>query len=264
MAKKQSSLINMVLTLFVITTVAAVALGFVYYFTKKPIDNVKKEKLAKALNDVLPEFDSITTKDTFQLEYNGKTEQVPVFKVSKGESQVGTAIEITTHKGFGGDVKILVGFDLEGKIYGYSVLEHKETAGLGSKMGDWFNDPARENSYVKGRNLAEEKYKDGIKVSKDDKTNGIDAITAATISSRAFCDALNNAYKIYCMTKQNADNTVNNAADTASANETPADVAENTKATETAETENAESEAIEAESTENVEPKANEGGQDNE
>ncbi len=197
MAKKQSSLINMVLTLFVITTVAAVALGFVYYFTKEPIDNVKKEKLANALKEVLPEFDSITAKDKIPFEWDKKLDTVPVFKVSKGDTQVGTAVEVITHKGFGGDVKLLVGFDNDGRIFGYSVLEHKETAGLGSKMGTWFNDTARQSSYVKGRDLKD--YKDGIKVSKDDK-DGIDAITAATISSRAFCDALNKAYAVYVNT----------------------------------------------------------------
>ncbi|MBO7481890.1 MAG: RnfABCDGE type electron transport complex subunit G [Bacteroidales bacterium] len=180
MAKKQSSLINMVLTLFVITTVAAVALGFVYYFTQEPISKVKEKRLKEALTKVLPEFDHQEANDI---------DGTPVYKAFDANNQlVGTAIEAVTDKGFGGDVKVLVGFDTDGKIFGYSVLEHKETAGLGSKMGEWFQEGGKGN--VIGKDLSTE-----AKVRKDG--GDVDAITAATISSRAFCDVLNRAYATY-------------------------------------------------------------------
>ena len=183
MAKKQSSLINMVLTLFVITVVAAVALGFVYYFTKEPIAQVKEKKLNEGLMKVLPAFDHQVAEEV---------EGVPTYKAFDANEQlVGTAIEVVTDKGFGGDVKVLVGFDTEGKIFGYTVLEHKETAGLGSKMGDWFQEGGKGN--VIGKDLSTP-----AKVSKDG--GDVDAITAATISSRAFCDALNKAYATYVNT----------------------------------------------------------------
>ena len=183
MAKKQSSLINMVLTLFVITVVAAVALGFVYYFTKEPSAQVKEKKLNEGLMKVLPAFDHQVAEEV---------EGVPTYKAFDANEQlVGTAIEVVTDKGFGGDVKVLVGFDTEGKIFGYTVLEHKETAGLGSKMGDWFQEGGKGN--VIGKDLSTP-----AKVSKDG--GDVDAITAATISSRAFCDALNKAYATYVNT----------------------------------------------------------------
>ncbi|MBQ1652935.1 MAG: FMN-binding protein, partial [Bacteroidales bacterium] len=81
--------------------------------------------------------------------------------------------------------------DTDGKIFGYTVLEHKETAGLGSKMGDWFQEGGKGN--VIGKDLSTP-----AKVSKDG--GDVDAITAATISSRAFCDALNKAYAVYVNT----------------------------------------------------------------
>ena len=193
MAKKQSSLINMVLTLFVITTVAAVALGFVYYFTKGPIEDVKKDKLSKALSEVLPEFDTIDN-ETVAITWDNKPDSALVFKVFKGNVQVGTAVESITHKGFGGDVKVLVGFDAEGKIFGYSVLEHKETAGLGSKMGEWFQKSGKGNVINMDLSTKADVKKDGGEV---------DAITAATISSRAFCDALNKAYAAYVNSASN-------------------------------------------------------------
>ena len=173
----------MVLTLFVITTVAAVALGFVYYFTQEPISQVKEKRLKEALTKVLPDFDHQEAEDV---------DGTPVYKAFDANNQlVGTAIEAVTDKGFGGDVKVLVGFDTEGKIFGYSVLEHKETAGLGSKMGEWFQEGGKGN--VIGKDLSTE-----AKVKKDG--GDVDAITAATISSRAFCDALNKAYATYVNT----------------------------------------------------------------
>lgn len=173
----------MVLTLFVITVVAAVALGFVYYFTQEPIAQVKEKKLNEGLMKVLPAFDHQVAEEV---------EGVPTYKAFDANEQlVGTAIEVVTDKGFGGDVKVLVGFDTEGKIFGYTVLEHKETAGLGSKMGDWFQEGGKGN--VIGKDLSTP-----AKVKKDG--GDVDAITAATISSRAFCDALNKAYATYVNT----------------------------------------------------------------
>ncbi|MGM9758830.1 MAG: FMN-binding protein, partial [Parabacteroides sp.] len=98
-------------------------------------------------------------------------------------------IESNTKKGFGGEIKVIVGFDKEGKILNYSVLQHAETPGLGAKMQDWFRMDKNKQS-VLGRVVPD----GGLKVTKDDKENGVDAITAATISSRAFLDAINRAY----------------------------------------------------------------------
>lgn len=173
----------MVLTLFVITVVAAVALGFVYYFTKEPISLVKEKKLNEGLMQVLPTFDHQVAEEV---------EGVPTYKAFDANEQlVGTAIEVVTDKGFGGDVKVLVGFDTDGKIFGYTVLEHKETAGLGSKMGDWFQEGGKGNVIGKDLSTPAKVRKDG---------GDVDAITAATISSRAFCDALNKAYATYVNT----------------------------------------------------------------
>lgn len=179
MAKKQSSLLNMVLTLFVITAVAAVALGFVYNFTKGPIEQVKEKQLKQALTQVLPEFDHQEA-----TEVNGANTYTAF---DADNNKIGIAVE-TESDGFGGKIKLLVGFDNNGLIYGYSVLQHSETAGLGSKMGTWFQKDGKGN--VIGKDLSA-----GAKVRKDG--GDVDAITAATISSRAFCVALDNAYATY-------------------------------------------------------------------
>ena len=83
-----------------------------------------------------------------------------------------------------------MGFDVEGKLLNYSVQQHSETPGLGSKMQEWFRTD-KNNQSVIGRTLTA----DGLKVTKDG--GDVDAITAATISSRAFLDAINRAYSAY-------------------------------------------------------------------
>ncbi len=98
---------------------------------------------------------------------------------------VGTAVKTYTNNGFGGKVWLMVGFNPNGTISNYSVLEHKETPGLGSKMDLWFTKNG------KGNIIGKKPGTTGLKVSKDG--GDIDAITAATISSRAFLDAVNRA-----------------------------------------------------------------------
>jgi len=182
MAKKKSSFINMVLTLFIITAIAALALGGVYNATKEPIAIAKRMKIVKAIGEVLPEFDSII--ETKYLPEGGK-DSLTFYNATKAGETVGTAIRTYTDEGFSGRFWIMVGFVDGSVISGTSVLEHKETPGLGDKMdkkkADW------PNQFV-GKNLNEFT----LKVTKD--RGDVDAITAATITSRAFCDAAQRAY----------------------------------------------------------------------
>lgn len=182
MAKKESSFINMVVTLFVVTAVAALALGGVYNVTKEPIAIAKRLKIERAIGEVLPEFDSII--ETKILPEGGR-DSLTFYEATKQGEVVGTAVRTYTDEGFSGRFWIMVGFVDGDVISGTSVLEHKETPGLGDKMdkkkADW-------SDQFKKKNLTE--YK--LKVTKDG--GDVDAITAATISSRAFCDAAQRAY----------------------------------------------------------------------
>ena len=83
---------------------------------------------------------------------------------------------------------MLVGFDAEGNILGYTLLEHAETPGLGAKADKWFQ--KGEKGDIIGKSPAEP-----LTVSKDG--GQVDAITASTITSRAFLLAVNNAYTAY-------------------------------------------------------------------
>ena len=179
MKKLESSFANMVIVLTVITVVAAACLGAMNNLTAEPIAASKKAKQEEAIKAVLPEF---TTVDEEAIEKKKK-----IFRAYNANGElVGIAIE-TKELGFGGDVTTMVGFDANGTIVDYSLLAHAETPGLGSKLVDWF----KVKSDIRGAGA----NKMPLRVSKDG--GEYDAITAATISSRAFLNSINKAYETY-------------------------------------------------------------------
>ena len=181
MAKLENSLKNMVLSLTVITVVVGALLGYVAYVTAQPIADAAAAAQTDAIKAVAPEFDSVADPQTVEDCGNGLP--ATIFAVSKDGQVVGNAVEVVTKKGFGGKVKVMIGFDNEGNITGYNVLDcSNETPGLGAKMPDWFQATGKGN--VIGMNPG----KKPVTVKKDG--GDVDAITAATISSRAFCDAI--------------------------------------------------------------------------
>ena len=191
MAKKESSFKNMAVALFVITAVAGFFLSIVYSVTKEPILASQKAKINNAIKMVIPDFDTKT--DTLLLPDSGK-DSIRIYKLIKGDQNVGYAVETYTDNGFSGRFSLMVGFSNEGSITNIEVLEHKETPGLGTKMVL----PAFKDQFkgIKPGDIANEL----LKVKKDGGT--VDAITAATISSRGFCDAVNRAYSTYKKVKK--------------------------------------------------------------
>ena len=188
MAKKaQSTLINMVLSLTVIAVVTAAALALLNNVTKGPIADAKKAKTENAIKEVLPEFASLTAQSVLVEGDKDSTKCNLAYDAS--DNLVGVAVESSTEKGFSGHLGVMVGFDAEGNITGYNVLETQETPGLGSKASEWFQKDGKGS--VIGMNPAT----NNMTVKKDG--GDVDAITAATISSRAFCDAISRAYKAF-------------------------------------------------------------------
>lgn len=185
MAKKVSSFKNMTLALFVITAVAGLALSAVYSVTKEPIAASQRAKINNAIKLVIPAFELM--KDTVIMPETGK-DSIRVHRLFTGAESNGIAVQTYTDEGFSGRFTLMVGFNPDGTISNVEVLDHKETPGLGTKMAL----PSFKDQF-KGLNLSE--LPEGkLKVKKDGGT--IDAITAATISSRAFCDGVNRAHSI--------------------------------------------------------------------
>lgn len=189
MEKLKSTLPNMLLSLAGICVVAGAILASVNEATLEPIAASKAAALESAIKMVVPEFDNTPTAESY-MAVTGDGDSLRIYPAKKGGELVGAAVESNTMNGFSGEIRVIVGFDKEGTLYNYSVLRHSETPGLGSKMQEWFRTD-KNNQSVIGRKLSEGE----LKVSKDG--GNVDAITAATISSRAFLNAVNRAYSAY-------------------------------------------------------------------
>lgn len=179
----KSSLKNMVLVLFCITLISSACVGLVNMITVDPIAKAKEAAVKTALAQVLPEFDA-----TEKSEHTADELLILAYKATKGGKVVGYAIETATKNGFSGLVKMMVGFDTKGTILNVNVLEQNETPGLGAKMTEEGN-PL----------LASIQGKEASKVNLTVKKDGgdVDALTAATISSRAYAEAVARAYEVF-------------------------------------------------------------------
>ena len=194
MKKLESTFRNMVLVLGGITVFAAGSLGLVNELTKEAIKKAEQASQEAAIKMVTPDFDNFPVDEKYYL-YTESGDSLLCFPAKKDDKLIGVAIDSYSDKGYGGIVNVMVGFDPNGVIINYSVLSHKETPGLGSKMVDWFRTD-KNNQNIIGRNPG----KDKVWVSKDG--GEVDAITAATISSRAFLDAIDRAFKAYMKSRE--------------------------------------------------------------
>lgn len=177
MSKKlKSTLPNMVIVLTSIAVIAGLALGYVNSVTEEPIRLIKQQQLSDGIKAVLA-ADELKVEATDTLE-NGSV----IYRTDKG-----VAVQATDPNGFGGKLTILVGFDSEATIQGYRILETAETPGLGAKADQWFQEGQ------KGNIIGMSPAKNNMTVSKDG--GEVDAITASTITSRAFLRAVNMAYE---------------------------------------------------------------------
>lgn len=177
MSKKlKSTLPNMVIVLTSIAVIAGLALGYVNSVTEEPIRLIKEQQLSDGIKAVLA-ADDLKVEATDTLE-NGSV----IYRTDKG-----VAVQATDPNGFGGKLTILVGFDSQATIQGYRILETAETPGLGAKADQWFQEGQ------KGNIIGMSPAKNNMTVSKDG--GEVDAITASTITSRAFLRAVNMAYE---------------------------------------------------------------------
>ena len=176
----------MALALTGFSVVAGAILGWVNEVTAEPIAQANAKTLSDAIAVVVPGFDNNPAEAPETIDVDGVSYKI--YKATKGGEFIGAAVE-SVSMGFGGELKVLVGFDVEGNIIDYSLLTHAETPGLGSKAADWFKKGAKGD--ITGKNPGEAP----LAVSKEG--GQIDAITASTITSKAFLSAVNSAYGAY-------------------------------------------------------------------
>ena len=192
MKKLESSLLNMTLVLTLVAVVMGGILAFVNHLTESPIAEQKAKALADGIKTVMVCNDLVVAEPVeVKQDIDGKEHTFIIYNVKDAQGKdLGAAVQSVT-MGFGGDLKVLVGFDTEGNILGYTLLEHAETPGLGAKADQWFQKGQKGD--IIGKSPAE-----ALTVSKDG--GQVDAITASTITSRAFLKAVNNAYNAYKVT----------------------------------------------------------------
>lgn len=186
MSKKESTFLSMVVSLLLITLISGFALGFVNDLTIEPKAKAKLAKKVNAIKLVLPEFDNNPVEDVKKIKTVVAKDSIEIYPAFKNNQFVGAAVISYSEKGFSGLVKIMVGFKADGDIQNIAVLEQKETPGLGTKMKD--------ESFLKQfRDKNPATFK--LKVKKDG--GEVDALTGATISSRAFSESAKMAYDIF-------------------------------------------------------------------
>jgi len=196
---------NMALVLTLIAVVAAGLLAWVNNVTTGPIEAINNATIENGIKSVILGDRDIK----FTVEAPVEREGFVFHNVNDMNGNlIGTAVESTDKNGFGGNLKVMVGFDPEGVILGYTVLEHSETPGLGAQADGWFRQKSADvkeqpvvldvllgtpekpgNHNIIGMNPGD----DLMTVSKDG--GQVDAITASTITSKAFLRAVNAAYK---------------------------------------------------------------------
>ncbi len=174
------------LTLFVFTAIASGALAFTYAATKDRIERQKFLEKVKGALKAFPEAKSSKwikeRKDLLKKTVKKFPEAATVFEVQENGKILGFVVEVLP-KGYGGPVSTMVGISLKGEVTGLKVVDHKETPGLGSEVV--------ENLKFLEKFIGK-KPDDPVKLGKD-----VDAVSGATISSRAITNAVRQGLDIY-------------------------------------------------------------------
>ena len=180
----------MVVTLVIVAAIASLTLATVYNLTKEPIERAREAVRQEAISRVIPEFDRLESKKFMPVTGSDSLEFNLGFK---GDELVGVAISTYTGMGYSGRIRAMVGLDPQGVIIDVVHLEHAETPGLGDKIekdkSDW-------SDQFQGFDPREKT----LKVRQDQ--GDVDGITAATITARAYCDAIDRAFQTFMQNKE--------------------------------------------------------------
>lgn len=178
----KSTLFNMIAVLMIIAICSAAAIGYVYKITKAPIDEAKNNNVLSAIKDLVGVFDN----NPFEEKTAISGSQVELYPAREDGAIKSVAIKAFNNEGFGGRIELIIGILMDGTITGYKIIEQSETPGLGTKV----NEPKFSKQFV-GKNA----YTNNFDLKKDG--GEIDAVTGATISSKAVVNAVKSAVAAY-------------------------------------------------------------------
>lgn len=192
MNKKGTDFIKCVICILTITLLAGLLLGFVYNITKKPIEEAARKEFDKSCSKIFTDagctFEEADMPADIKEEAEalyGESSLDAVYNVCKDGVRCGRIVCSTSHGGYAGDISILVGFDNEGFIKGVSVISINETPGLGMNAQDLLAgqfEGKNESAFILTKNGKS-------------KSNEIDVMSGATVTSNAVTEAVNIAVK---------------------------------------------------------------------
>ena len=176
--------------LFAITLIAGAVLGFVYDVTKAPIAEQEAKAKSEACKEVFADAASFEAQSGSEEEMTSVAASGGYHKVSINEvlnaldasgMPLGYVITVTSHEGYGGDIKFSMGIRNDGTLNGISILSISETAGLGMRADEvlkpqFANKKAEQFTYTKSGAVSEDQ---------------IDAISSATVTTNAVTNAVN-------------------------------------------------------------------------
>lgn len=184
----KSTLSNMIIVLVLVAGLSALILGVIYNITKKPIQKAKDNREVAAIKEVVyGEFNNNPYKERHIIPTADGKGKVELFPARNSEGNItSVAIKTYSNNGFGGKIELMVGYFVDGTINKYKIIDYKETPGLGTKVSE-----PKFSSQFNGINPGKHIFK-----VKQDGGN-IDAVTAATISSRAVIDAIQRGFDAF-------------------------------------------------------------------
>lgn len=183
MSKKKQGVIKPVITLVVIASLSAFVLGYVHDITLEPIKKAKDNQELAAIAEVAGGFDNNPFAEKMTITTKNKKHKMTMYPARQNGVLTSVAIKSSTNTGFGGKIEIMSGFNVDGSIRNFKVISSHETPGLGTKV-----DEPKFKEQFKGFYP----HRQVLKVKQDG--GDVDAVTAATVSSRAVLKALERAF----------------------------------------------------------------------
>ena len=186
MARKKQGILQPLIVLVGIAVISAFTLGYVRQITEEPIKRAKDNQELAAIAEGVNEFDNNPFAEKMTITTANKKHKLTMYPARQNGVLNSVAIKTYTNTGFGGRIELMAGFNVDGSIKNFKVISGNETPGLGTKV-DEPRFKEQFHGFYPGRQV--------LKVRQDG--GDIDAVTAATISSRAVLKALERAYDAF-------------------------------------------------------------------
>lgn len=181
--KMPNTALAMVGVLGIIAILSGTALGLTDHATRERIAANRLERQLSAIRQVLPDF----ANDPYEERWLHPGSPGIVFPGTDDSGELfGAAVQASVRSGYAGEISGIVGFDIQSEVIGLVVLQHSETPGLGARVTE---------TDFRDQFTGEQPLQRAVRVRQDG--GNIDAITAATVSSRAVAEIVNAAAEIF-------------------------------------------------------------------